>query len=260
MDDLDELYGEFISDTLELIEMAEEALLKITDGDRLTDHYDLIFRTFHNVKGSAGMMGLIDLQEIVHELETDFVALKGADTLSENDVQKFLKGLDQMKSFIEKLSGQESSEEVSHDKDVTSDKSNDNVEVENDTAEFWLMKLKSLCGHFVNQESFIKHEEAIEDCLDHLKLQFMITGDDNVGTTSEILQKCLNNIKTDIENNQKWILLFKKVIDSFKEEDMPISNVVSEKIDMPKEKIEPVIEEVVVKEGPSVPFPIFASV
>lgn len=249
MDDLDELYGEFISDTLELIEMAEEALLKITDGDRLTDHYDLIFRTFHNVKGSAGMMGLIDLQEIVHELETDFVALKGADTLSENDVQKFLKGLDQMKSFIEKLSGQESSEEVSHDKDVTSDKSNDNVEVENDTAEFWLMKLKSLCGHFVNQESFIKHEEAIEDCLDHLKLQFMITGDDNVGTTSEILQKCLNNIKTDIENNQKWILLFKKVIDSFKEEDMPISNVVSEKIDMPKEKIEPVIEEVVVKEA-----------
>ena len=74
---------EFGIEVNELLDLAEEGLLHIDGGAEFSAHYDEIFRVFHNIKGGAGMLGLEELQEHVHKVETILHNLK-----KENDLQR----------------------------------------------------------------------------------------------------------------------------------------------------------------------------
>lgn len=112
--DMNEEISEFVTETEELIEAAEEALLAIEKGVDFEGNYKIVFRTLHNVKGTAGMYGLIELQDHVHKVETMFQETKCANCLSDEEVSFFLQALDDTRKIChgEKGSGNYSIENL----------------------------------------------------------------------------------------------------------------------------------------------------
>jgi two-component system chemotaxis sensor kinase CheA len=67
--DLD-LLGDFITESRELIEGAEAALLTLETDPDDTQAISTVFRAFHTVKGTSGFLGLTLLAELSHNVET----------------------------------------------------------------------------------------------------------------------------------------------------------------------------------------------
>ena len=61
---------EFADDANELLDSAEDNLLIIDTEGFKKDNYEAIYRAFHSIKGAAGMLGLTQLQNFVHDVET----------------------------------------------------------------------------------------------------------------------------------------------------------------------------------------------
>jgi chemotaxis protein histidine kinase CheA len=91
---------EFRQEGAELLEAAEKALLSLEDGGHYPTQYNAIFRAFHNLKGAAGMMEMLDLQAHTHVLETELVSLKDAAQLTSEQIDYFLKGIDTAKKML----------------------------------------------------------------------------------------------------------------------------------------------------------------
>lgn len=91
---------EFRQEGAELLEAAEKALLSLEDEGHYKTQYNAIFRAFHNLKGAAGMMEMLQLQGHTHILETELVSLKDAENLSAEQVDYFLKGVDVAKKML----------------------------------------------------------------------------------------------------------------------------------------------------------------
>lgn len=95
----DEL-NEFKLEALELIEEAEKCLLEVEQGQPFKPRYDAIFRCFHSLKGAAGMLGLEDLRNHMHQLEEIFARLKEFTQLSSQEISFFLSGNDAAKKIL----------------------------------------------------------------------------------------------------------------------------------------------------------------
>lgn len=91
---------EFRQEGAELLDAAEKALLSLEDGADYKTQYNAIFRAFHNLKGAAGMMEMLDLQAHTHILETELVSLKENSSLSSDQIDYFLKGVDKAKKML----------------------------------------------------------------------------------------------------------------------------------------------------------------
>ncbi|AZZ36449.1 hypothetical protein CIK05_06490 [Bdellovibrio sp. qaytius] len=91
---------EFRIEGAELLEAAEKALLSLEEGGHYKTQYNAVFRAFHNLKGAAGMMEMLDLQAHTHVLETTLVSLKDNDSLSPEQIDYFLKGVDGAKKML----------------------------------------------------------------------------------------------------------------------------------------------------------------
>ncbi|EQC46053.1 Hpt domain-containing protein [Bacteriovorax sp. Seq25_V] len=67
---MNNILDEFIIEANELLDEVEDELLNFeSDSKSSAEKYTLIFRNFHSLKGSSGMMGMNSLQEHVHLLE-----------------------------------------------------------------------------------------------------------------------------------------------------------------------------------------------
>ncbi|EQC50444.1 Hpt domain-containing protein [Bacteriovorax sp. DB6_IX] len=66
------LLAEFSVEAGELLDESEDALLELDKGKDPQECYNLVFRCFHSLKGSAGMMGLDDMQKHMHLVEDRF--------------------------------------------------------------------------------------------------------------------------------------------------------------------------------------------
>lgn len=91
---------EFRIEGAELLEAAEKALLSLEEKGDYKNQYNAIFRAFHNLKGAAGMMEMLDLQAHTHVLETNLVSLKDKEALSSEQIDYFLKGIDGAKKML----------------------------------------------------------------------------------------------------------------------------------------------------------------
>lgn len=91
---------EFRQEGAELLEAAEKALLSLELGSDYKTQYNAIFRAFHNLKGAAGMMEMLDLQSHTHILETELVSQKEKDSLTSSQIDYFLKGVDTAKKLL----------------------------------------------------------------------------------------------------------------------------------------------------------------
>src|SRR5690242_16063447 len=93
----------------------EENLQRITDallaleksepgGEDLKDKIGILFRSAHNIKGTAGSMGLQEIAAIAHQLESLFSTLQATGgALPADRVNFCLEGVDGMRSALHSL-------------------------------------------------------------------------------------------------------------------------------------------------------------
>lgn len=92
--------NEFKLEAVELIEEAEKCLLEVEQGQAFKPRYDAIFRCFHSLKGAAGMLGLEELRNHMHQLEEMFARLKDSAQLSSQEISFFLTGIDASRKIL----------------------------------------------------------------------------------------------------------------------------------------------------------------
>jgi two-component system chemotaxis sensor kinase CheA len=92
---------EFKVEALELLEVAEKSLLSLNQGGAFQAAFDATFRSFHNLKGGAGIMDLARLQAHMHELETILMRFKGQSSMPERFISFFLLGIDASRTIID---------------------------------------------------------------------------------------------------------------------------------------------------------------
>lgn len=64
------MVGEFVTECTELLEMAEGALLDLEESPDDDELINKVFRAFHTIKGTSAFMGLQEMSEFTHLLET----------------------------------------------------------------------------------------------------------------------------------------------------------------------------------------------
>ncbi len=97
----DDMLQEFKLEAMEMFEDAEDGLLNIDKGEDFASNYNSIFRAFHSSKGAAGMFGLDELQEHMHNLESLFARTKEIGTITNEQIDYFLAGIDSAKKIID---------------------------------------------------------------------------------------------------------------------------------------------------------------
>jgi two-component system chemotaxis sensor kinase CheA len=94
---------EFKTEVFELLDQAERALLEfdqLPENTSSPQHYDSVFRAYHNIKGSAGMMELLTLQHHVHQLENILMQSKETSSIPKKWIGWFLKGNDVARAIL----------------------------------------------------------------------------------------------------------------------------------------------------------------
>lgn len=97
----DSMIDEFKIEAAEMFENAEVGLLNIDKGHDFNSNFNGIFRSFHSLKGAAGMFGMGELQTHMHKLESLFEAQKKNGSMTKHQVDYFLKGIDAARSLID---------------------------------------------------------------------------------------------------------------------------------------------------------------
>lgn len=92
---------EFKIEAAEMFENAEVGLLNIDKGLDFSSNFNSIFRSFHSLKGAAGMFGMLELQAHMHKLESLFEAQKQHGSIKKHQIDYFLKGVDAGRVLIE---------------------------------------------------------------------------------------------------------------------------------------------------------------
>jgi two-component system chemotaxis sensor kinase CheA len=99
-----ELLLEFITESMEHLDGAEQALLELKQGQFSGEAVNTVFREFHTIKGSASFLNFEDIRLLAHETETmmDFVR-QGILVLSEDVIQGVLEAIDGLRKLLELL-------------------------------------------------------------------------------------------------------------------------------------------------------------
>ncbi len=96
-----ELIGEFITESTDLIEQAEDALLALENDPDDTESVGMIFRAFHTVKGTAAFMELDLIAEMGHHAESLLSRVRDREIqYSGGYADLSLKALDMIKDLI----------------------------------------------------------------------------------------------------------------------------------------------------------------
>lgn len=89
-----EMLDDFFIEAEELFSEAEDSLLEIEKGGDFNKSFNYIFRTFHSIKGAAGMFGFEALQEHMHYVENLLESKKNDGKMSEQLVDYLLNAID----------------------------------------------------------------------------------------------------------------------------------------------------------------------
>ena len=102
----------FSEETEDLLGLAEQALLSLDNLENESDTLDCVndlFRTFHTIKGAAGLFGLDPIVDFTHIVESVLVKIReGELSLDDSMVSLFLLSRDHLEKLVEHaLNGQE---------------------------------------------------------------------------------------------------------------------------------------------------------
>jgi two-component system chemotaxis sensor kinase CheA len=99
-----EIFLEFLSESYDHLEESESNILTIEEDTSDLELINAIFRNIHSIKGSAGFLGLTDMQKLSHELETLLdMARKGEITVTQEIIGVCLNAIDVLRKLRENL-------------------------------------------------------------------------------------------------------------------------------------------------------------
>jgi two-component system chemotaxis sensor kinase CheA len=99
-----ELAGMFIADATDHLGTIEATILKLEAAPTDLKLVNDIFRPFHTVKGNAGILGIISIQEFAHKVETLLdLARSGKHPMGPTEIDVVLKTVDLLKLVIDEL-------------------------------------------------------------------------------------------------------------------------------------------------------------
>lgn len=103
---MDQLYVTYLEETEELLQKAEECLIRL-ETDYSSDDINALFRIFHSIKGSSQMIGHDDIGNLTHKLEDMLdIVRKGRIDLDGQILQLCFSGLDHVKLMFESKKNQ----------------------------------------------------------------------------------------------------------------------------------------------------------
>lgn len=85
MDFSGSIINTFVDEAKELLAKMEEVLLKIEKGDQNPDLINDLFRSFHTLKGAAGMFSFNEISDFAHEIENLLATVRNNKTSLNND-------------------------------------------------------------------------------------------------------------------------------------------------------------------------------
>jgi CheY-like chemotaxis protein/HPt (histidine-containing phosphotransfer) domain-containing protein len=98
---MDQLYVAYLEETEELLQKAEECLIRL-ETDYSTDDINGLFRMFHSIKGSSQMIGYDDIGNLTHKIEDMLdIVRKGRIDLDGQILRLCFSGLDHVKRLFD---------------------------------------------------------------------------------------------------------------------------------------------------------------
>lgn len=107
------LLREFINESKERLNNVEEILLKLTELEESKKREGIVVakREMHTIKGNAGMMGLIEIQQLCHTIEDQIEAI---DTLNPQ-IENILQNIDRCRILLSRQDREDKKETKSFD-------------------------------------------------------------------------------------------------------------------------------------------------
>ena len=101
-DDLIELKALFLDECLENIELLEQGLMRMGDGEGDLDTLNDVFRAAHSIKGGAATFGYVPMSELTHYMETLLDEMRsGRRPVEDTDVELLLRALDLVQGILQ---------------------------------------------------------------------------------------------------------------------------------------------------------------
>lgn len=98
---MNNLENEFLIEAQEMLEEAESSFVSLEKGGDFNINFNKIFRSFHSLKGAAGMFGLEKVQTHMHYLESLLEKYKIEKSFPRDVIDYFLKGIDATKDLLD---------------------------------------------------------------------------------------------------------------------------------------------------------------
>jgi two-component system chemotaxis sensor kinase CheA len=106
-----ELLREFVNESQEHLQNIELGVLKLEEDPRDAETLNSIFRAFHTFKGGSGLLNLIPVKNLAHELESLLdLARQHKLAIGSDVINVILAGGDILKQFVNEIAGQLSGE------------------------------------------------------------------------------------------------------------------------------------------------------
>ncbi len=92
---------EFRVEADEMLNESEDFLLNLEKGDNFTENFNGIFRSFHSLKGAAGMFEIDTLQSFMHTIESQFESLREVGSFTQEQIDYFLQAIDSARKILD---------------------------------------------------------------------------------------------------------------------------------------------------------------
>lgn len=103
-ENLQELYGEFLDETRDLLDSFQQQLVRLENEPGNSDLVKKIFRVAHTVKGNAGFIGLMPLGELSHAMESILGKLRDSQMVFTPDINDaLLEGVDTARGVLKEF-------------------------------------------------------------------------------------------------------------------------------------------------------------
>ena len=102
--ELEELKKEFVVETYEHLENAQDALLQLEKDPGNYEILNFLFREIHSIKGGANFLGLQDIINVSHEMESVLDKMRNYEIYPSSDVvNTIFEGIDIIKKLVNNL-------------------------------------------------------------------------------------------------------------------------------------------------------------
>ncbi len=110
---MDEIIQGFIEEVKELLVQLEDDLIELENNPGNTETVNNIFRVMHTLKGSAGMVGFKNIQDLTHEFENLYHEIReGERSVDSEIIDVTLKGKDMIFSMLNNTANDAESQEL----------------------------------------------------------------------------------------------------------------------------------------------------